>query len=100
MLTYFCVKGRQKNTTYYQTNISYGEIEHMVKLPEEVLGDDIFDSDLTMQRRLNKIRVKICFTWISISNLKTKIEIIAIIKLLVTAAKEIEIVTSEADKGA
>ena len=48
--------------------------------------------------KINKVK----YCWICILRIKIKItiEIIAIIKLLVTAAKEIEIVTSAAESGA
>ena len=51
------VKGVQRNTTYFSANITFGEIEQSVQLPEEVLGEDILDEHNSMQRKLNWNRV-------------------------------------------
>ena len=51
------VKGNQRNTTYFSANITFGEIEQCVQLPEEVLGEDILDEHSSMQRKLNWNRV-------------------------------------------
>jgi len=51
------VKGNQRNTTYFSANITFGEIEKCVQLPEEVLGEDILDEHSSMQRKLNWNRV-------------------------------------------
>ena len=52
------VKGQQNYITYYQSSVSFAEIAHLVKLPEEILGDELLDNEMTMQRKLNKSRVK------------------------------------------
>ena len=51
------VKGQQNFITYYQSSVSFAEIAHLVKLPEEILGDELLDNEMTMQRKLNKSRV-------------------------------------------
>lgn len=51
------VKGIQRNTMYFSANITFGEIEQCVQLPEEVLGEDILDEHSSMQRKLNWNRV-------------------------------------------
>ena len=52
------VKGQQRTTEYYQVNLDYGEVATLVELPEEFLGDDLFDHELTMQRKLSWTRVR------------------------------------------
>lgn len=52
------IRGQQRNTTYYQANIAFGDIARNVDLPEEVLGDDLFDKENSMQRKLNWKRVR------------------------------------------
>jgi len=51
------VKGNQRNTTYFSTNVTFGEVQQFVQLPEEVLGEDILDEHSSMQRKLNWNRV-------------------------------------------
>ena len=52
------IRGQQRNTTFYQANIPFGDIARNVDLPEEVLGDDLFDKQNSMQRKLNWKRVR------------------------------------------
>jgi hypothetical protein len=52
------VRGQQRNQEFFQTVMDYGEIADLVKLPEDVLGDQLFNKDLTMQRKVNWPRVK------------------------------------------
>ena len=48
----------QNFITFYQTSVSFAEIAHLVKLPEDFLGDEFFNNELTMQRKLNKQRIE------------------------------------------
>ena len=52
-VTFNAVKGVQRNTQFFQTNMSFGEIEKIVILPEEMLGDDLFNEETSLQRKLN-----------------------------------------------
>ncbi len=52
------VRGQQRNQDFFQTLMDYGEIADLVKLPEDVLGDQLFDKELTMQRQINWSRVR------------------------------------------
>jgi DNA sulfur modification protein DndB len=52
------VRGQQRNQDFFQTMMDYGEIADLVKLPEDVLGDQLFNKELTMQREINWGRVK------------------------------------------
>lgn len=52
------VRGQQRNQDFFQTLMDYGEISDLVKLPEDVLGDQLFDKELTMQREINWSRVR------------------------------------------
>ena len=51
------IKGTQRNTTYFSTNITFNKVKEYVQLPENVLGDDILDENSSMQRKLNWNRV-------------------------------------------
>jgi DGQHR domain-containing protein len=53
-----CVKGNQRNVEYFQTNLDFGEVAQLVELPEDFLGDELFDQELTMQRKLSWTRVR------------------------------------------
>ena len=53
-----CVKGQQRNVEYFQSNLDFGEIAQLVELPEDFLGDELFDQDLTMQRKISWTRVR------------------------------------------
>ena len=57
-VTFHAVKGVQRNTQFFQTNMSFGEVDQIVQLPEDVLGEDLFNEQNTMQRKLNWTRVK------------------------------------------
>ena len=57
-VTFNAVKGVQRNTQFFQTNMSFGEIEKIVILPEEMLGDDLFNEETSLQRKLNWTRVR------------------------------------------
>lgn len=52
------IKGRQKSTEFYLTCLTYTEVDRLVVLPHDFLGDDLFNDDLTMQRLLNWKRVR------------------------------------------
>lgn len=56
-IVFNAVKGNQRNTTYYSTNISFGEVQQFVSLPEDVLKEDLLNKDNTMQRAINWNRV-------------------------------------------
>ena len=57
-VTFNAVKGVQRHTQFFQTNMSFGEIEKIVILPEEMLGDDLFNEETSLQRKLNWTRVR------------------------------------------
>ena len=52
------VRGQQRNHDFFQTVMDYGEISDLVKMPEDVLGDQLFDENLTMQRKVNWARIR------------------------------------------
>jgi DNA sulfur modification protein DndB len=52
------IRGEQKQITFYQTNLEYGEIDSLVKLPEDLVLDQLLASDTEMQRKLSWTRVK------------------------------------------
>jgi len=52
------VKGHQKTTEFFLSTLEAGEIEALVALPEDFLGDDLLDDSLTMQRKLSWTRVR------------------------------------------
>jgi DGQHR domain-containing protein len=52
------VRGQQRNQVFFQTIMDYGEIADLVKMPEDVLGDQLFNKDQTMQRKVNWARVR------------------------------------------
>jgi DNA sulfur modification protein DndB len=51
------IRGVQRTHTFYSANLEYGEIANLVVLPEEFLGDTLFDQEETMQRKLSWPRV-------------------------------------------
>jgi DNA sulfur modification protein DndB len=51
------IRGTQRTHTFYCANLEYGEIANLVVLPEEFLGDALFDQEETMQRKLSWPRV-------------------------------------------
>jgi len=57
-ITFQVVRGQQRTHEFFQTIMDYGDIADRVKMPEDVLGDHLFDNDLTMQRQVNLARVK------------------------------------------
>lgn len=56
--TFAAVRGVQKSTEYYLAVMEAGEIESLVVLPEDFLGDALLDDDETMQRKLSWTRVR------------------------------------------
>lgn len=56
--TFDAVQGTQKTTTYYLTTLEFGEVDALMVLPEEFLGDQFFDDNATMQRKLTWSRVR------------------------------------------
>lgn len=51
------IRGTQRTHTFYCANLEYGEIANLVVLPEDFLGDNLFDEEETMQRKLSWPRV-------------------------------------------
>lgn len=51
------IRGVQRSHTFYSANLEYGEIANLVELPEDVLGDNLFNHEETMQRKLSWPRV-------------------------------------------
>lgn len=51
------IRGKQGSHTFFCANLEYGEIANLVQLPEEVVGDDLFDHEEAMQRKLHWQRV-------------------------------------------
>ena len=49
-----CLCGKQGDHQYFQTNLTWGELESMVAFQED-LGD--LDEDKEMQRRLTRTRI-------------------------------------------
>ncbi len=55
MQTYQALEGRQGGVRFFTANVPVGELEHMVRFPED-LGD--LDEDQEMQRGFNRARVR------------------------------------------
>jgi DNA sulfur modification protein DndB len=51
------IRGTQRTHTFYCANLEYGEIANLVVLPEDFLGERLFDQEETMQRKLSWPRV-------------------------------------------
>ncbi len=56
--TFSVIRGEQNHITFYQTTLEYGEIDSLVKLPEDLVLDRLLASDTEMQRKLSWTRVR------------------------------------------
>lgn len=53
-----CVKAKQKDLEYFETSMSFGMIDNLVRLPDDERWNHIFDDAEDAQRKLNKVRVE------------------------------------------
>lgn len=53
-----CVKAKQKRLEYFETSMSFGMIDNLVRLPDDPRWDQIFEGSEDAQRKLNKVRVE------------------------------------------
>jgi DGQHR domain-containing protein len=52
------MRGQSRTTTYYQVELDYGEIEQLVRLPQDSRNNPILDPRLEMQRKLAWKRIE------------------------------------------